>query len=359
MSRTVVHIVPNLPPPHEGVGSFALALAQALRADSAIESEFLVASFSWAPGLRGSEIPARRIPAAEADALCDALQDARADREPKAAVLLHYANYGYEPRGCPSWLVDGLARWKTRSQGRLVTVFHEVHATGPPWRSSFWLSPLQRRLAASLARLSEGLVTSMGYYRRILQRWVPGKEVAVLPVFSTVGEVSGASSLAARAPRLIVFGGPGNRALAYRELEPALALACATLGIEEVCDIGPGSEMRDPNLPARWTRLGPLPGAEVSALLAGSRAGFIAYPAPFLPKSTVFASYCAHRMLPICAWRWPRRKVEPAPPFWAPRPGCGASLSSLQELTDRAHAWYEGHSLSQHAASYRGLLFPS
>ena len=49
-------------------------------------------------------------------------------------------------------------------------MFHEFHAMGPPWRSSFWLSPLQRRLATSLTRLSDGLVTSLELHRRILLR---------------------------------------------------------------------------------------------------------------------------------------------------------------------------------------------
>src|SRR6185312_11751960 len=40
----VVQIVPSLPPPHEGVGSFAVALAEALSAGFGIESRFLVPS---------------------------------------------------------------------------------------------------------------------------------------------------------------------------------------------------------------------------------------------------------------------------------------------------------------------------
>jgi hypothetical protein len=323
--RTAVHIVPQLPPPPEGVGSFALTLAEALAARHGIASRFLQAADVRAPG-----------------AMPGALSAA-------TTVLLHYANYGYEARGCPAWLIDGLARWKSRSRGRLVTVFHEVHAMGPPWRSSFWLSPLQRRLAASLARQSDGMVTSMRLYRRILLRWVPGREIGVLPVFSTVGEAPTAPPLSARARRLIVFGGPGNRARAYRELGPEIVRTCRALEIEEICDVGPEGGGPAPGFPVRVRRLGPLPGAEVSALLAGSLAGFIGYPAPFLPKSTIFAAYCAHGMLPVCAWPWPRRKVEPAPPFW--RPG-----SDVQETADRARAWYGGHDLERHAALYRGLL---
>ncbi|HKI02152.1 MAG TPA: glycosyltransferase family 1 protein [Thermoanaerobaculia bacterium] len=343
MSRRVVQVVPNLPPPPEGVGSFAMTLAEALRARHGIESRFLAAV---------------KIPNAEPAALRGALEEAAGGDGAQATVLLHYANYGYEPRGCPSWLVDGLTEWKGRSRGRLVTVFHEVHAMGLPWRSSFWLSPLQRRLAASLARLSDGLATSMGYYRRILLQWVPGKEIALMPVFSTVGEPAESTPLAARARRMVVFGGPGTRAQAYRELRPAIESSCRMLGIEEVCDVGPGDGPGASDLPVRVRRLGPLPAAEVSELLAGSLAGFIAYPAPFLPKSTIFAAYSAHRVLPVCAWPRPRRQVEPPPPFWTPRQGGEVHWDQLQDLTDRAHAWYGGHSLARHAVSYRDMLFP-
>ena len=107
-------------------------------------------------------------------------------------------------------------------------------------------------------------------------------------------------------------------------------------------------------------RLGTLPAAEVGNLLADSLAGFIAYPAPFLSKSTIFAAYCAHRVLPICAWsgRSSQPEVEPGTPFWQPRLGADVRAERLQELADRAHAWYRGHALDRQAALYQGLLFP-
>ena len=68
-------------------------------------------------------------------------------------VLLHYANYGYAPRGCPFWLIEGLGRWKKRNpRSQLAVMFHELYASASPWRSAFWLSPIQRRLASRLAR---------------------------------------------------------------------------------------------------------------------------------------------------------------------------------------------------------------
>ena len=44
MSRTVIQIVPRLPPPSEGVGSFALALADTLRDRHGIASRFVLAA---------------------------------------------------------------------------------------------------------------------------------------------------------------------------------------------------------------------------------------------------------------------------------------------------------------------------
>ena len=137
MSRTVVHVVPQLPPPQEGVGSFAMSLAAALLERYGTESRFVVGSPSWTPNPEGGGISALGIPQREPGSLYDTLDTASGAAA--AAILLHYANYGYEPRGCPAWLIGGLAAWKARARCRLVTVFHEVHATGPPWRSSFWL----------------------------------------------------------------------------------------------------------------------------------------------------------------------------------------------------------------------------
>lgn len=330
MSRTVLQIVPRLPPPAEGVGSFAAALADALRDRHGIASRFAAA-------------------AADPQSLDEALAAAGAD----LPVLLHYAGYGYQPRGCPTRLVARLRSWKRRGGGRLLTVFHEVYAGGPPWRSSFWLSPLQRRLAAEVARLSDGMVVSLEVYRRLLLRLVPEKAVEVLPVFSTVGEPAAVPPLAERRRRLVVFGGPGARARAYGQLAPCLAAACRALGIEEICDVGAGAATMPPGLAVR--RLGEMAAPGLSELLLGSFAGFSTYPPPFLGKSTAFAAYCAHGLLPVCAPTAPGEADPSLPPFW-PAAADVAPAPALQETADRARAWYSGHTLGRHADAYRDLL---
>src|SRR5262245_5458407 len=128
MREAVVHIVPHLPPPPEGVGSFALGLAEALRDRFGIESRFLITSPSSVPGPYFGMVPTLAAESADPETFFEALAEVTGAGDGKAPVLLHYANYGYESRGCPSWLVRGLARWKTGNRNRMVTVFHEVHA---------------------------------------------------------------------------------------------------------------------------------------------------------------------------------------------------------------------------------------
>ena len=311
----IVQITPRLPPPAEGVGSYALALAGALE-DRGIATRFLAAT----------EI------SRNAEALAAFLAEEKPD-----AVLLHYANYGYQSRGCPVWLVDGLDRW----QGRLVTFFHEVWASGPPWRSSFWLSPVQRRLAARLVRRSASLATSLEIYKGLLRT----RNVEVMPVFSTVGEPAGVPPLAERTRRIVVFGGEGVRRRAWGPFLSSLAEAVHALKAIEICDVGTPVEVPASVGGAPVRRLGPLSGEEVSALLLSSAAGFLAYPPDFLPKSTIFAAYCSHGVLPVCAWS----RDGAAPPYWR---GSG----DPQAVATAAREWYAGHTLERQAERFEALL---
>lgn len=354
----VVQIVPRFPPPLEGVGTYALALASALRSRFDTESGFLVADPTWERGEEGATFPALRITPRRSEAIEEKLAAAA---DSTATTIVHYANYGYAPRGCPGWLVEGLARWKRRSpHGRLIVIFHEVHASGPPWRSSFWLSPVQRRLARRLAGLAEAAVTSLERYARRIAGELGDRPIEVLPVFSTVGEPEQVPSLEARPPRMVVFGGRGTRERAYRELGHQLATACRETGATEIHDIGPPSAHTPSAVSGIPVHIrGALPADQVSAILLASRAGFLAYPTPFLPKSTVFAAYCAHGVVPICAWAHPNAggELQAGRQFWAPGGTTTADRSvELQAISTRARHWYRGHSLDRQLLVYHRLL---
>jgi len=333
----LVQIVPHLPPPCEGVGAYAEVLARALAARFGVETRFVVGDPGWSGGVNGAR-PVRGRTAAD---LIAALA------EPADAVLLHYANYGYQRRGCPVWLAAGL----TRGRWRIVTLFHEVWATGPPWRSSFWLLPVQRRLAAHLARRSAALVTSLELYGDMLRPWAGRDGVEVLPVFSTVGEPDEVPAWEERARRIVVFGGRGVRGRAYGRFLPALTEAAKTLRVAEVWDVGPPipGPAEIGGVPVRG--LGVLPAAEVSDILRGSAAGFLAYPPAFLPKSTVFAAYCSHGALPVCAWEHHpgNGPLTAGRHYWS---GAG----DPQSVAETARDWYAGHRLARQAERFQALL---
>ncbi len=351
----LVQVVPTLPLGAEGVGTYARLLGRELARSGGLEVAYLAgdhrAETGAAPG--GDEVA--RLAERSPESLAGALETADA-----TAVVLHYSAYGFDRRGCPTWLAEGLARWRTRTAGRLLLVlFHEVYATGPPWRSSFWLAPRQRRIAARLSGSSDGRVTSTRLYAQMLETLDPsGGRSEVLPVFSTVGEPATVPGLGERPRRLVVFGGPGPRARVWGPYRRSLEAACRTLDIEQVLDLGPEGE--GPIVPARLAgaavrALGRRPAEEVARILLDAVAGFLAYPPDLVGKSTVFAAFSAHGVVPVCSWRRTGRPLPAELEGLGWDPGSG-DAGDLQALANRARAWYLEHRLAVHAGTFRRLL---
>ena len=359
--RGIVQIVPLLPPPLEGLGGYALALARAIASSHGIPSAYVVGLPSWRGTIPGDVVVvAERSGEGLAEALAACPRLTGRGRE-ATAVVLHYVNYGYQKRGCPAWILRGLARWREEAPGRrLVTVFHELYAFGPPWRSSFWLSPVQRRLAARLALMSDGMVTPLNRYAGSLRRWRPDLPPRVLPVFSTVGEPETLMSCAEREPIMVTFGGPGLRERAYGQYRGQLETACRALGVERLIDIGPTISSVPSSVSGRPVELlGTLPAEDVSVRLQKARAGFMAYPPALLGKSTVFAAYAAHGLAPVVAWsrdqgnESARRGTHY---LTAEELGVDAESRSAR-VAIQARSWYLEHSLRTQADVYSNLLF--
>src|ERR1051326_8361469 len=165
ISRTamtpLVQVVPHLPPTISGVGDYALWLAEELRGAHDIDTRFVVGNPKWSGPPEVNGFPVFKLESRAAKPFAQLLAQTASpvvpsSRGPVVPLLLHYVGYGYQKRGCPFWLARGLEAWR-REQGmrRLVTMFHELYASGPIWASSFWTSPFQRGLAASVARISD------------------------------------------------------------------------------------------------------------------------------------------------------------------------------------------------------------
>lgn len=304
---TVVQISPTYPPDISGVGDYAALLAMELR-DAGQSLETLVAGTAGWSVAREGEVAMLDRP--DAAALAAALTDAR-------KVLLHFSGYGYARRGLCRWLVDGLALWKSVSENRrLVTMFHEVYATGPIWRSSFWTAGAQRRIARDLTRLSDAaFVSSKGGHDQLrpLCETLP---LEVLEVFSNVGERASYRSLFERPPAAVVFGGPSRRRQVYEALNATNAQAAEILryvGVEKILDIGPPIDCPEATLGCRIETLGPLPADDVSTYLDEARIGFVNYRRDKITKSGIAAGYFSHGVLVVNTQRegyYPDNLVE-------------------------------------------------
>jgi len=212
--------------------------------------------------------------------------------------LLHYSGYGYAKRGAPLWLLNKLQTDRPHIKN-LGIFFHELYAYGPPWRSSFWLSPAQRHISRRLAEMSDFWITNREASALWLRRFAGDKPQAVLPVFSNVGEMPFYSP--GRSPNIIVFGGAVLRQATYRATGESLFSWAHAQGIT-IHDIGPPID--DPATSASLRRTGVvlhgrLEPAEVSKQLSDALFGILAYPADSVAKSGVFAAYCAHGVCPI------------------------------------------------------------
>jgi hypothetical protein len=354
--RIIITIVPHLPPAIDGVGDYGLTLARQLRQDHDIHTQFVIGDPSWVGETQIEGFPIHRLRERSAKALDTALADSHC-----TTVLLHYVGYGYARRGCPAWLVEGLRRWRgLTSNRRLVTMFHELYASSTkPWTSAFWLSSLQRNLAAGLATLSEHCFTSRESSASLLTGLCQRQQnqISVMPVFSNIGEPGQVSPLADLARRLVVFGHRNSRAQVYQECLEALLYVCKALEIEEIYDIGVPTGLPLFQLtPIPIVEIGVAQATEISSILKESIVGFINFPPPeYLAKSGIFAAYCAHQLLPVLSSATTRSidGLRAGEHYWAANGNAKSlDLTTAQIIAESAHQWYQTHNLPVQAKTF-------
>ncbi len=168
---TAIQITPRFLPQIDGLGDYSRLLAAEFNESHGLESSFIIGDPQWNGLAKPADLsfPAVAVRERGASELTRLLADT-------GTVVLHYVCYGYHERGVPCWLNHALRRWKHGSPGRrLVVVFHELWASGPPWRSEFYLGFVQRRLVTELHRLCDAAVTSTPLMLRMLDAILPGK----------------------------------------------------------------------------------------------------------------------------------------------------------------------------------------
>jgi len=353
ITPAIVQIVPRRVGQPEGIGDYATRLANALFERSGCRSAFVVGTPA------DIELPVEDawlnspVTVRTGSRFAKQLTDICLDTEAKA-VVLHVAGYGYQKRGVPFWLLNGMQRWRRMQPSIcLIGIFHELFASNRVWNSSFWLSPAQRYIARELWRLCDYGLTTNDAYAGHLAAWRPitQKQLRVLPVFSNVGEPDTILPLLHRPAQMAVFGAAGvERAIYSEPISEESAAVANALSIQNVVDIGARIMSVPPRLGhAAVTSMGQLSACLVSRYLLACRYGLLNYDVGRLGKSGVFAAYASHGVIPICigSRAVPTDGLEKGRHFlcW-PFEQTTASLSEMQTNLIR---WYQNHSVAKHA----------
>lgn len=350
----VLQIVPRLPGTLDGVGDYALNLARALTADHGIATTFLVAEQTPVRSREGYEV------------ISGWNRDSAASLAEKYAhVILHYVNYGYQARGVPFDLLKFARQLRRRLRGRWVTMFHELYASGPPWKSAFWLRPFQIRIARNLVDFSTSCVVSNALIERTIHAYDAGKKVYLTPVMSNFGEpVRG--SFGASPKRWTICGGTALVARSLRSFERMQPLIPDAFAPEHLDVIGGRNDASIAAMLERLSRSQPgvsfhyqpeVTSQLASELLRQSSFGWLDYfgagkswPGMVL-KSGVFAALCAHGVVPILSHCEEPISIQGDA---LPGPYCMTSGATnfpgqekLRETQQAIYAWYHAHADSR------------
>jgi hypothetical protein len=308
-----------------------------------------------------SGVESRILPLSERQARAEPLrsrvQPPHGDRVDAIVLIVHYSGYGYDPRGLCGWLCHELRDTRARIGRplRIVVMFHELFASGPPWRSAFWVQGRQAAIAATLAALSDVAVTNTGAHARWLEKQLGYRRtVDVWPVFSNVGEPETLAAFGARARRLVVFGSEPTRRRALARLHRH-ERQMRELGIDEAVEVGTGHAVWRRPAPMRVSFLGRLDEAALGDLLARSAFGLIEYPAHCMAKSGVFAAYAAHGCVVLNAHASYQGADGRAPGAHFlgldPRAGTAPPDATLHQMAIDARRWYDRHTLAHQATA--------
>ena len=345
-SQILIQVVPRLHPGRCGVTDHALALADGLRNEFGVETAFAVLNSS-----DRCSVPFPVVYCSPGELLpnCEALSDGRS-----AAVLVHLSGYGYSPDGAPALLASALARVKASGRFRIAVYFHELFASGPPWKSAFWHSRRQQREVRAIAQLCDLTVTNTRKHADWLERKFPQPStLKLMPVFSTVGEAQVLEPFAARQPSIAVFGLPGSRQAAYKQLT-SLAPTLDALGVKAILDIGPPSDTPPDVNGIAVSCQGQLAAANLARVLSFCRFGFMAHPSFCMAKSSVFAGYCAQGVIPVLAESFRGEVDGLTDGIHVVSPSSVESAKSLgwENCSRSAWNWYMEHRLRVHAKQY-------
>lgn len=307
----IIHIVPSMPPEINGLGDYA---HQLWRYWPEPRPEWHIAGSRVPEGAQQAwpEVQIHRFQLNE-KSLAGVLANVRAE-----VAILHYVGYAYARRGAPMWMPVALADWKRGTGANLVVMFHELYATGPPWRSEFWMKPLQRRIVTQLLGLADRWICSCRRQRQILVEELRADPSlgALIPIGSNIDPIRSPEwarpwplSIGKKL-RIVAFGQGITRLRSLRAHQNLLRELCRRDLVESVLLLGKseGAGPVNSEIDRLVKKIGcgalcqesyDVSSAAISEQLLDRHLGLLSNPYGILTKSGVFAAYCSHGVISL------------------------------------------------------------
>jgi len=349
-TKSMLQIVSGFKPAVDGMGDFSRRLGDALWKQNSIRSHFVVYRRPQSQ-FNAEEILPNTIsypPEPTPSAFLDHVQELRS-QQTFNSVLLHYGPYGYAHDGKPAAFTKAIEELAKTT--RVLIFFHEIFASGMPWRRAFWTRSEQRECVGALLRIADVAFTSSLKYQLMLEPLnTTDRELIQIPIFSNIGEPNNLRPLKNRTRQLVVFGQLVTRVRLYRNCRSTLEDVCRRLQIEKIVDVGSGKSPHIPDMlaGAKVTKAGWMDEGQLSDLMADSIAGIVGYWPDVWQKSGVIAAYQAHALVPIMVELQRRSIAKPAflPYVSAERlsqlssPDGTVSDANIQSIADAALDFY-------------------
>lgn len=341
--------MPRVPGGIDGVGDYALTISEKLRDKFGCDTVFATPDTSSSTTARGFDVlPLDRL----------AAEGPKHER-----IVLHYVNYGYQKRGIPFGLLSILRRIRQQHHAKLLTIFHELYASGPPWRSEFWLQPLQIHLAKSIAHLSDECIVSSDNFLRELRRLAPEARVHLHPVPSGLEEPSlSREQIAGRDPHeWAIVGGTVLTERSLRSLRENLARIPGSITPRTLIVVGgqenPVTRSLLAGLGIESTYRPQVAAAEASQILRTRSFAWLDYfrrpdvEFSMILKSSAYAAACAHAVIPVFPHRGAPILIEGDPlpgPFSVGPNGCEVPAAEQRaNVAANIYDWYQRHASSE------------
>lgn len=310
--RNLTHILPCLPPTLSGVGDYCVKLwkywPESQPSWSFLVTEGALASQKQWPKVRIVEFEKSTT------GLISSLEAIDAQ-----TVVLHYAGYGFHPKGCPIYLPKALKEWKAvNTSRRVVIMFHELYATGAIWSSSFWVKPLAQKIIRDLILLADLWLTNCSRYRSKLihNSAANPRKGALIPIGANILPVEAVNFdrpwplFTGDKLKVIIFGLAKTRLWTLNVHAKLLRSLCERGWVERITLAGSsGLDVKATREMAQrrayighahlWHEAFDLTASQASQLLATQDLGLVSNEPDVLTKSGVFAALSVHGVLSL------------------------------------------------------------